>query len=280
MPAADQVGDHAGPAGLVEGADRGAVVAVEVLAEDQVVVPGRIGLHDLGPAEAGPPAVRAAGEDRDQPVRQVGGDLVQGQLLAGPGRVLDREVVAEEPVVPLQDADHQVVQREPDRAAPVGVPAEHGRGGLGRLVVDARRDALDLELVGMVAVIGGQGPQAVRGQELALVEQLGEQPLQPVRPAQAEQQPLLAGLAAQQASLAELVPVAQVVPVQEVREPLADRKRSPQVILGDDRGRQGGDDAHHRPDLHRHGLPARRLEPVVVKPVGVVPQPEPVQRLA
>ena len=51
----------------------------------------------------------------------------------------------------------------------------------------------------MLAVIGGQGPQAVRGQELALVEQLGEQPFQPVRPAQAEQQPLLAGLPAQQA---------------------------------------------------------------------------------
>jgi hypothetical protein len=34
VPAQDQVGDEAGPAGLVEGADRGAVVAVEVLAEE------------------------------------------------------------------------------------------------------------------------------------------------------------------------------------------------------------------------------------------------------
>ena len=51
----------------------------------------------------------------------------------------------------------------------------------------------------MFAVIGGQGAQAVRGQELALVEHLGEQPLQPFRSAQAEQQPLLAGLPAQQA---------------------------------------------------------------------------------
>ena len=45
VAAADQVGDHAGPAGLVERADRGAVVAVEVFAEDQVVVPGGIGLQ-------------------------------------------------------------------------------------------------------------------------------------------------------------------------------------------------------------------------------------------
>ena len=45
VAAQDHVGDQAGPPGLVERADRGAVVAVEVLAEDQVVVPGGIGLH-------------------------------------------------------------------------------------------------------------------------------------------------------------------------------------------------------------------------------------------
>src|SRR6516225_350632 len=93
------------------------------------------------------------------PVCQGGGDQAQVQLLARPGRVLDRVLVAVEPVVPLQDGDHQVVQREPDRSAPVGVPAEHRRGGLGRLIIDARREALDLELVGMVTVIGRQRPQ-------------------------------------------------------------------------------------------------------------------------
>ena len=77
----------------------------------------------------------------------------------------------------------------------------------------------------MLAVIGRQGSQAVRGQELALVEGLGEQPLQLVRPAQAEQQPLMAGLAAEHAKFAELVSVTQVLPVQEARETLADRQR-------------------------------------------------------
>src|SRR6516165_10301641 len=42
VTAQDHVGDQACPAGLMERADRGAVVTVEVLAEDQVVVPGRI----------------------------------------------------------------------------------------------------------------------------------------------------------------------------------------------------------------------------------------------
>src|SRR5437868_238663 len=45
VAAADHVGDHPGPAGLVEGAESRAVVAVEVLAEDQVVVPRGIGLQ-------------------------------------------------------------------------------------------------------------------------------------------------------------------------------------------------------------------------------------------
>jgi hypothetical protein len=67
-----------GPAGLVEGAERGAVVAVEILAEDQVVMPGGVGLHPIGPAEAGPPSVRVGGEQRDQPVLEVGGDQVAG----------------------------------------------------------------------------------------------------------------------------------------------------------------------------------------------------------
>ena len=44
---ADQVGDQAGPAGLVRGADAGAGVAMEVLVELQQVVPLRVGLELL-----------------------------------------------------------------------------------------------------------------------------------------------------------------------------------------------------------------------------------------
>ena len=42
MTAHYHIADKAGPAGLVEGAERGAVVAVEILAEDQVVMPGGV----------------------------------------------------------------------------------------------------------------------------------------------------------------------------------------------------------------------------------------------
>ena len=154
---------------------------------------GSVCSSSVPPKQARRPS-RTAREDRDQPVKQVCGDLVQGQLPARSGRVFDGEVVAEEPVVSLKRLDDQVVQRKPDRASPVGVAAEHGRGGFGRLVVDARLDAFDVDHVGVVAVVGGQGPQAVRGQELGLVEQLGQQPLQPVRAGTGEQQPLIAWL--------------------------------------------------------------------------------------
>ena len=71
MAAADDVGDQAGPAGLVRRAQPGAVVAVEVLVEHQVVLPRRVVLQALDPAEARPPPVGADQEDRDQPLAQV-----------------------------------------------------------------------------------------------------------------------------------------------------------------------------------------------------------------
>ena len=55
------------------------------------------------------------------------------------GRVLDLELVAEEAVVALEGADDEVVEREPQRAPPVRVAAEHVRRRLGRLVVDRGR---------------------------------------------------------------------------------------------------------------------------------------------
>src|SRR5690348_4646033 len=232
VAAADDVGDQAGPAGLVPGAERRPVVTVEVLAEDQVVPPGRVVLEPLVPAEAGPPAAGTAGEQGNEPVLEVGSHLVQGELGSAPGRVLDREVVAEEPAVPFQGADDQVVQREPERAAPVGVAAEHRRGGLGGFVVDAGRDPVDLELVRVLAVVGRQRPQAVRGQELALVEQPGHEPLEPVLPGQAEQELLLAGLAAQDALLAQGAEVGQAVAAQQAGEPLAYHQCQPQVLPG------------------------------------------------
>ena len=62
----DQVGDERRPAGLVHRPEAGAVVAVEVLEEEEVVLPRRIRLEPLGPAVHRPAAVGAGEPDRDE----------------------------------------------------------------------------------------------------------------------------------------------------------------------------------------------------------------------
>ena len=48
------MGDQPGPVGLVGGADPGPIVTVEVLVEEQTVVPGGVGLEPLVAAEDRP----------------------------------------------------------------------------------------------------------------------------------------------------------------------------------------------------------------------------------
>ena len=195
----------------------------------------------------------------------------EGELFPGPGRVLQRQIVAEEPVVPAQHLDQQVVEREPQRAAPVGVAAEHRRGGLGRLVVDRGHLAFHVQHVGMVAVVGRQGPQPVRGQELALVEQGRRELFQLAEADEAEQQPLVAGFAAHHALLGERGRVVDALPAQEVRELLAQPQRVVEHPLVDDRRGQHRDDADHGPDLHRDGGAVRGEQLVVEEAVAFVP---------
>ena len=89
--APDQVRDEPRPARLVRGAQPGAVVAVEVLVEQDLVAPARVGLHPLDAAEARPPPVRVRrGTSEIEPGAQVVGDLVQRGWPPRAGRVLDR----------------------------------------------------------------------------------------------------------------------------------------------------------------------------------------------
>jgi hypothetical protein len=238
----------------------------------QVVLPGRVVLQPLDTSEAGTPPVRTDQEDRDQSLAQVGDDRAQRQLPAGPRRVLDHVVVAEEAVVALQRADHQVVEREPQRSAPVGVAAEHPGGRFGGCVVDSRPHAADLELVRVLAVIAGQRAQPVRREELALVEELGEQPLQAVDADDAEQHCPVSRGAPQESEVGELLAVLQSFALEELREALADQRGPVEHRLVDDPGSEHRDDAQHGADLDRHRRSVRCDQAVVEQAVGLVPQ--------
>ena len=77
--------DEAGPAGLMACAEPGAVVAVEVFVEEDVVAPVGIGLELFRAAVDGSPAVWCGEPDGDEPVGEVA-IARRGQLPAGAGR--------------------------------------------------------------------------------------------------------------------------------------------------------------------------------------------------
>ena len=62
--------------------------------------------------------------------------------------------------------DEHDVDRHPDRAAPIGVPAEHPGVGLGRQVIDPVLPAAGVQYVRVLLVEPGEGPDAVLAQEL------------------------------------------------------------------------------------------------------------------
>src|SRR3954452_24039017 len=95
-------------------AETGPVVAVEVLEEEDVVLPRRVGLEAVDPAEAGAAAVGADEEDGDQPPADVEGDVLEPQAAPRADRVLERHVVPEEARVTAEGVDDEVVDGHPD----------------------------------------------------------------------------------------------------------------------------------------------------------------------
>ena len=137
------------PAGLVRRPEAGAVVALEVLVEQDQVAPVGVGLERLCATVDRPPPRGVPQEDGRQPVGQLLGHREQGQPPARPGRALHGEVVPVVGVELQEGPDEQDVHREPHRPPPVGVAAEHARRRLGRLVRDGVADPGDGDLVGL-----------------------------------------------------------------------------------------------------------------------------------
>ena len=103
-------------------------------------------------------------------------------MLPRAGRALDLERVAVEVVVALQRLDQQVVDREPDRPAPVGVAAEQAGVRLGRR--RSRRGTPGRPWrrtrTGCSSCTWRQRADAVRREELVLVEHVAQHALQPL----------------------------------------------------------------------------------------------------
>src|SRR5262245_37592528 len=130
-----ELGDQPGPAGLMAGAEAGAVVAVEVFVEPDEIPPVRVGLKLGDAAVHRPSPIRSAQEDARQASREIGRDVPQGRARTRSGRVLDPQAGTVEVVELLKGLDQQVVDGKPDRPSPVGVSSEKAGARLGRLVV-------------------------------------------------------------------------------------------------------------------------------------------------
>src|SRR5215510_4682627 len=75
-------GEDTGPAGLMAGAEAGAVVAMKVLVEREVIAPVRVLLKRAGTPVDRPPAMVVPQKDAGQPAIDLLGDLIQIHLSA------------------------------------------------------------------------------------------------------------------------------------------------------------------------------------------------------
>src|SRR5215212_2479360 len=178
--AVDEVGDDGGPAGLMTGADAGAVVAVEVLVKEDVVAPVRVCLHHLGRAEDRATAIGSALEDRNQAARDIIGNLVEGKMLAGAGRILHLKIVAKATMQIAQPSDQDEIRWHPDRTSPVRVAAKHPGARLGRLIADRQDLVPGAQFEGVVEVVPAERSDTVVAEELVRVEHPGQDATQPL----------------------------------------------------------------------------------------------------
>src|SRR6266567_6836495 len=96
----------------------------------------------------------------------------------------------------LKRLDEQVVHREPNGAAPVGIATEQPGRRFAWLIVDAVLDALRRKLVRIVTVKLRQGPNAIRREELALVQHELENASELISVGDGQQSPLAHALGA------------------------------------------------------------------------------------
>src|SRR5262250_360051 len=116
-------------------ADAASGIAVEILMEEHEVLPVGIGLEWRECSGDGPAPGCVAQKNPVEASGDFSRDLRQGHLLPAAGRKFHAEILTEVAIKLLQRFDEKEVQRKPDGAAPVGVPAEKVRLRFGRLVV-------------------------------------------------------------------------------------------------------------------------------------------------
>ena len=170
-----QLRDQASPAGLVAGADARAVVAVEVLVEEDVVPPVRIVLvcarcrrRRAGARSSSRRKMRVSRREISAATSH------ERQHLSRAGRALHLEVVAEVMMELLQRFDEQIVHREPDRTPPIGIAAEQTGAPIRPAHSPRGIRAVRAQDVRVFTVDPRDRANAVRREELLLIQHVAE----------------------------------------------------------------------------------------------------------
>src|SRR5580692_7471856 len=163
------------------GAQASAIISVEILVKQNVILPMRIGLKFLCTSVYRSTARLIAEEYSGQPISNFSGHLEQVHVTAGTGWTLDLEVVSVIQIIGKQRADQQGVHRHPYGAPPVGVPTKHAGIGFCREVIYAIFLGIDVENVGMLGMIAGERSNAIRAKEFILIEHARQDSTQPFR---------------------------------------------------------------------------------------------------
>ena len=120
----EQASNERGPSGLMAGPEALAGVAVEVLVKQEKIAPVGVLRETRVCPVANPAALVVRAKDPPQPGSQFTSRFLQIYPPARAGWTFNAQSIAVEMVVTLQGFHQQVIYREPDWAAPVGIAAK------------------------------------------------------------------------------------------------------------------------------------------------------------
>src|SRR5207249_7354539 len=150
-----KVGDEPGPARLVRSAAAAAIVAVEIFVEEDVVLEIGVGLQLCILSENGTPPVSTAKKKLYEAATQLISDFVEREHNSRSSRAVDPQPITIELMEAAQVFDQQIVDRHPNRTAPIRVAAKQSAVGLSRKIFHSIVHPVVLEIVGIVEVAAG-----------------------------------------------------------------------------------------------------------------------------
>ena len=246
------------------------------LMEQQQFAPMRIIRPDHFLAEAGTLSLAVGQKQLEQPTAQLVGRLFQIDLTTRTGGKVDLKTIAVEEMVAFQGFQQQIVERKPDRSAPVRVAAEHSGFRIAGRIADRGIMPLAVKNVGVILVILRHRTDAAGSQEFVFVEQVFERPAQPARRGKC-QQPVLVTVALADLHVGDRLPQIAAVgekPLHALGEggdPGQDR-----VVDHLDGQQRHKADERSQPHRNCHAVGA---EMVVIEAILLVPQTGPTQRI-